>query len=66
MSISVWKIATTLGWQWMGGNVWHLVEEDVVCLEFSRSFDIVSHNVLIDKLMKYGLDKRTVRQMTEN
>lgn len=42
--------------------MWHLVEEvDVVYLDFSKSFDTVSHNNLIDKPMKYGLDEWTVR-----
>jgi len=30
---------------------------EVVYLEFSKVFDTVSHNILIDKMMKYGLDK---------
>lgn len=29
----------------------------VVYLVFSKAFDIVFYNVLIDKLIKYGLDK---------
>ncbi|KAK4818078.1 hypothetical protein QYF61_004628 [Mycteria americana] len=31
----------------------------------SKAFDTVSHNILIEKLMKYGLDEQTVR-WTEN
>lgn len=33
----------------------------VVYLDFSRAFSAVSHRILIDKLMKYGLDGQTVR-----
>ncbi|GAB0183775.1 mitochondrial enolase superfamily member 1 [Grus japonensis] len=38
---------------------------DVVYLDFSKAFDTVSHNILIGKLRKSGLDERTVR-WTEN
>ncbi|KAK4806988.1 hypothetical protein QYF61_000317 [Mycteria americana] len=38
---------------------------DVVYLNFSTAFVIVSHNILVDKLTKYGLEKSTVR-WTEN
>jgi len=38
---------------------------DVVHLHFNKAYDSVPHNVLIDKLMKYKLDKGTVR-WTEN
>lgn len=34
---------------------------DVLCLRFSKAFNALSHNILIHKLMKYGLDKRTAR-----
>lgn len=34
---------------------------DFVYLDFNRAFGTVSCNILIDKLMKYGLDKWTVR-----
>lgn len=30
-------------------------------LDFGRAINTVSHNVLIDKLMKYRLDKHTLR-----
>ena len=36
---------------------------DVVYLNFSKAFDTVSHNILLGKLRKCGLDKRTVRWM---
>lgn len=29
---------------------------DIVYLDFSKSFDIVSSNIIIVKLIKYGLD----------
>ncbi|PKU45707.1 rna-directed dna polymerase from mobile element jockey- hypothetical protein [Limosa lapponica baueri] len=35
----------------------------VVYLKFSKAFDTVSHNFLIGKLRKCGLDERTVRWM---
>ncbi|KAK4828069.1 hypothetical protein QYF61_023129 [Mycteria americana] len=38
---------------------------DVAYLDFSRAFIMVSHNILINKLTKHGLDKWTVR-WTEN
>ena len=38
---------------------------DIVYLNFSKAFGAVSHNILIDKLTKYGLEKSTVR-WTEN
>ncbi|GAB0199235.1 mitochondrial enolase superfamily member 1 [Grus japonensis] len=34
---------------------------DVVYLDFSKAFDIVSHNILTSKLRKCGLDEWTVR-----
>ncbi|KAK4825279.1 hypothetical protein QYF61_026080 [Mycteria americana] len=37
---------------------------DIVNLEFSKTFNAVSHNILVDKLMKYGLCRQV--QRTEN
>ncbi|GAB0204550.1 mitochondrial enolase superfamily member 1 [Grus japonensis] len=34
---------------------------DVVYLDFSKAFDTVSHNILVSKLRKCGLDEWTVR-----
>ena len=34
---------------------------DVVYLEISKVFYIISHNILLRKLRKCGLDERTVR-----
>ena len=34
---------------------------NVVYLDFSKAFDTVSHNILIGKLRKCGLDEWTVR-----
>ncbi|PKU41823.1 rna-directed dna polymerase from mobile element jockey-like [Limosa lapponica baueri] len=33
---------------------------DVIYLDFSKAFDAVSHNILIRKLRKYGLDKGSI------
>ncbi|NXG02903.1 RTXE polymerase, partial [Sakesphorus luctuosus] len=42
----------------------HLVDEgktlDVVYLDFSKVFDTVSHNILLEKLVAHGLDKCTL------
>lgn len=35
--------------------------EKVVHLDYSKAFDIVSHNILIGKRRKYTLDEWTVR-----
>jgi len=34
---------------------------DVVYLNFNKAFDTVSHNILLGKLRKHGLDERSVR-----
>ena len=34
---------------------------DVVYLEFSKAFDTVPHNILMEKLAAHGLDGRTLR-----
>lgn len=36
---------------------WDEREVDVIYLDFSRAFDAVSYNILIDILMKYRLNK---------
>ncbi|KAM9591200.1 putative nicotine oxidoreductase isoform 2-T3 [Morphnus guianensis] len=38
---------------------------DIVYLDFRKAFDPVSHKILIEKLLMYGLDEQTVR-WTEN
>jgi len=43
------------GWVEEGGAV------DVVYLDFSKAFDTVSHNTLLGKLRKCGLDEWLVR-----
>ena len=34
---------------------------DVVCLDFSNAFDTVSHDILLMKLRKCGMDEWTMR-----
>ena len=34
---------------------------NVVCLDFRKAFDTVSHNILLGKLRKHGMDEWTVR-----
>lgn len=33
----------------------------IKCLTFNRAFDTVSHKMLTDRLLMYGLDEQTVR-----
>lgn len=45
----------------------HLVNKrkavDVVCLDFSTEFHIISHDVLLEKLAGHGLDRCTIHWM---
>ena len=36
---------------------------DVVYLDISKAFDTISHNILVMKLRKHGIDKWTMRQI---
>lgn len=40
-------------------NEWRTV--DIACLDFSKSFGTISHNVFIGKPRKCGLDEQTAR-----
>ena len=34
---------------------------DIVCLDFSKAFNTISHSILVMKLRKRGIDEWTVR-----
>ncbi|GAB0184593.1 hypothetical protein GRJ2_000924600 [Grus japonensis] len=46
-------------------QVTRLVDEgkavDVIYLDFNKAFDIVSHSILLEKLVAHGLDRCTLR-----
>lgn len=35
----------------------------VIYIDFSKSLDIASHNIIIDKVMKYWIDNCTMRKI---
>ena len=45
-------------------QVTHLLDEgnavDVICLDFSKTFDTAPHSILLEKLAAHGLDGRTL------
>ena len=51
----LWTFYIMTGWLGEGRA------EDAVCLTFNKAFDTISHNILIHKLRKCGINEWTVR-----